>query len=243
MTLPPLDGPAEAHVVVLPSSLGTTTELWEENLPFWGDTFRVLRYDQRGRNSVDRLGADLLELLDQHGVERVSVCGLSLGGATAMWVAANAPERVDRLVLACTSARFGEPGPWLERAAVVREQGLEPIADATVARWFTSAAPPEVVARFRQMLVETPRESYAACCDALARWDFRERLAEIAAPTLVIAGAEDPATPPEHTKAIAQGIPDAKLIVLPGAAHLANVERAEEFSRLVNDHLVPVEVV
>jgi 3-oxoadipate enol-lactonase len=237
-----LDGADEAPVVVLPSSLGTTTDLWEENVPFWADTFRVLRYDQRGRNSVDQLGADLLELLDEHGFERVSVCGLSLGGATAMWAAANAPERVDRLVLACTSARFGEPGPWLERAAVVREQGLEPLADGVVARWFTPAAPPEVVARFRQMLVRTPPETYAACCEALARWDFRERLAEIAAPTLVIAGAEDPATPTEHAEALARRIPDAKLTVLPDAAHLANVEQAGEFSRLVSDHLVPVEV-
>lgn len=232
----------EAPVLVLPSSLGTTTELWEQNLPFWGNTFRVLRYDLRGRETIAELGGDLLELLDEHGLERVSVCGVSLGGATAMWVAANAPERVDRLVLACTSARFGEPEPWLERAALVRGQGLEPIADGIVARWFTPAAPPEVVARFRQKLVETPRESYAACCEAVARWDFRDRLAEITAPTLVIAAAEDPATPPEHSEVIARAIPGATLVVLPNAAHLANVEQAETFSNLVAEHLAPVEV-
>jgi 3-oxoadipate enol-lactonase len=230
-------------VLALPSSLGTTAQLWDANVPSWSDSFRLLPYDQRGRGSVAELGGDLLELLDEHGVERVSVCGLSLGGATAMWVAANAPERVDRLVLACTSARFGKPEPWLERAAIVREQGLEPIADAIVARWFTPAAPPELVARFRRMLVATPPPAYAACCEALARWDFRDRLAEIDAPTLVIAAAQDPATPPEHAELIARGIPDAKLVVLADAAHLANVEQADEFSRLVTEHLAPVREV
>jgi 3-oxoadipate enol-lactonase len=230
-------------VLVLPSSLGTTAHLWDANTRHWVDSFRLLPYDQRGRGSVAELGGDLLELLDEHGFDRVSVCGLSLGGATAMWVAANAPERVDRLVLACTSARFGEPEPWLERAAVVREQGLEPIADGLVARWFTPAAPPELVARFRRMLVETPRASYAACCEALARWDFREQLEEITAPTLVIAGAEDPATPPEHSELIADRIPKARLAVLPRAAHLANVEQAEAFSKLVAKHLAQVKEV
>jgi 3-oxoadipate enol-lactonase len=229
-------------VLALPSSLGTTAALWDANAPYWADSFRLLRYGQRGRDSVDALGRDLLALLDGHGFERVSLCGLSLGGATAMWVAANAPERVDRLVLACTSARFGEPEPWRERAALVREHGLEAIADAILARWFTPAAPPELVARFRRMLVATPPESYAACCEALARWDFRDRLAEITAPTLVIAAADDPATPPEHAELIARGIPGAKLVVLPDAAHLANVEQAEAFSTVVAEHLSAVEV-
>ncbi len=230
-------------VLVLPSSLGTTAELWADSVPHWAGSFRPLPFDQRGRTSVAELGEDLLALLDEHGFERVSVCGLSLGGATAMWVAANAPERIDRLVLACTSARFGEPGAWLERAAVVREHGLEPIADGIVARWFTPGAPPEVVSRFRQMLVETPRETYAACCEALARWDFREHLAEIGAPTLVIAAAEDSATPPEHAELIARSVPGATLVTVPRAAHLANVEQAETFSRLVAEHLARVEEV
>ena len=143
-------------------------------------------------------------------------------------------------MLACTSARFGEPEAWLERAAIVREQGLEPIADGIVARWFTPAAPRDLAARFRQMLVDTPRETYAACCEALARWDFHERLAEITAPTLVIAAAEDPATPLDQAELIARGMPSARLAVLPDAAHLANAEQPEAFSRLVADHLAPV---
>jgi 3-oxoadipate enol-lactonase len=227
-------------VLVLPSSLGTTTELWDRNVGYWSDAFELIRYNQPGRTSVEQLGRDLLELVGES--EPVSICGLSLGGATAMWVAANAPERVDRLVLACTAARFGEPGPWLERAAVVREHGLEPIADDIVGRWLTPAAPAQVVKRFRQLLVDTPRDEYAACCEALAGWDFRDRLGEIQAPTLVIAAAEDRATPPEHAELLVHGIPDAELVVLPDAAHLANVEQPEAFSKLVADHLAPVEV-
>lgn len=229
-------------VLVLPSSLGTTAELWDANVGYWSDTFSLVRYDQRGRTSIGELGRDLLALLDEQGLERVSVCGLSLGGATAMWVAANAPDRIDRLVLACTSARFGEPEPWLVRAELVRKRGLEPIADSIVARWFTPSERPQVVARFRQMLVDTPRADYAACCEALAAWDFRDRLTEIGAPTLVIAGAADPAAPPEHAEVLATRIPDAKLVVLPNVAHLANVEQAEAFSTLVTQHLAPVEV-
>ena len=228
--------------LVLPSSLGTTSALWDKNIGYWSGTFRLFPYTQRGRGSVDVLGRDLLELLDERGLERSSICGLSLGGATAMWVAANAPERVDRLVLACTSARFGERQGWLERAALVREQGVESIADAVVARWFTPAAPPELVARFREQLVQTPREEYAQCCEALAAWDFRDRLGEIAAPTLVIAAANDGATPPEYAEALARGIPDAKLVVLRDAAHLANVEQPEAFSRVVSEQAAPLEV-
>jgi 3-oxoadipate enol-lactonase len=230
-------------VLVLPSSLGTTAELWDSNVPLWAESFRLLPYDQRGRSSVAELGEDLIALMDGHGLERASICGLSLGGATAMWVAANAPERVDRLVLACTSARFGEPEPWLERAAIVREHGLEPIADGIVARWFTPAAPPDLVARFRRMLVETPRETYAACCKALAGWDFREHLSEITAPTLVIAGAEDQATPPEHAELIARAVRRAGLVAVLNAAHLANVEQPETFSGFVAEHLAPMKEV
>ena len=229
-------------VLILPSSLGTTTELWDRNVGYWSDRFRLLRYTQRGRTSIERLGRDLLALLDESGVGRASICGVSLGGASAIWVAANEPERVDRLVLACTSARFGEPEPWLERAAMARDQGLEPIADSIVARWFTSAAPKEVVARFREQLVEAPREDYAHCCEALARWDFRDRLGAVEARTLVIAGEQDRAAPLEDAELLAARIPDAKLAVLPGAAHLANVEQPEAFATLVSEHLTVVGV-
>ena len=224
-------------LLVLPSSLGTTVELWDQNVPHWQGRFRLLRYAHQSRTSVEELARDLLETLDGAGAARASICGVSLGGATAMAFAAAHPDRVERIVVACTSARFGEPEQWLERAAAVRERGLEPIADSIVARWFTSAALPDLVARFRRQLVETPAEDYARLCDALAAWDFRGGLSEITAPTLVVAGSDDAATPVEHQELLAERIPHARLVVLGGAGHLANVEQPEQFSRLVAEHL------
>ena len=243
-----LDGPESAPVLVLSSSLGTTLDLWESNVAAWSGSFRLLRYDHRGHGrspvtagpySVDLLARDVLALLDELGFERVSFCGVSLGGAVGMSLAATAPDRVDRLVLACTSARFGDAAPWLERAAAVRSGRMGAIADAIVARWFTptlAARRPDVVERFRAMLLATPPEGYAACCEAVASWDFRERLHAVAVETLVVAGADDPATPPEHAQLIADGLPSARLVVLPRAAHLANVEQPERFARLVAEH-------
>ena len=243
------DGPSKAQVLALPSSLGTTTKLWDANVPAWSETFRVLRYDQRGHGgsdvppapySIEDLGRDFIALLDELGIDRVSFCGLSLGGATAMWLAVHAPERIDRLVLACTSPRFGESQGWLDRAAIVRENGLEAIADTVLERWFTprlGREQPRVVARFRELFVRTSPEGYAGCCEALAAWDFRHALGQIEAPTLVIAGAEDTATPSDHAQLLADRIPKARLVVLPGAAHLGNVERSHAFSSLVTEHL------
>jgi 3-oxoadipate enol-lactonase len=244
-----LDGPADAPVLVLSNSLGTDLGLWSENVPAWTSSFCVLRYDQRGHGgsevtpgpySLELLGRDVLDLLDAIGVERVSFCGLSLGGATGMWLAVNAPRRIERLVLACTSPRFGKPEHWRERARIVRSEGLEPIADAVLERWFTArfrAEQASVAARFRAGLVATPPEGYAACCEALAAWDYGERVGEITAPTLVIAGAEDPTVPPEQAALLAERIAGSRLAVLPDAAHLANVGQAEAFSAAVSEHL------
>lgn len=242
-----LEGP-DSITLVLSGSLGTTLEAWDSTVPSW-ESLRLLRYDHRGHGgsvvgsgpySVEELGRDVLDLLDEVEFERVSFCGLSLGGAVGLWLAANAPARIDRLVLACTSARFGDSEPWFERAAIVRAHGLEVVADSVVARWFTpsfAADRPGLVGRYREMLVATPVEGYAACCEAIGGWDFRKRLAEVAAPTLVIAAADDPATPPEHGRGLADGIPGAELAILPHAAHLANVERPEVFAALVAGHL------
>ena len=152
-----------------------------------------------------------------------------------MWVAAEAPERVDRLILACTSARFGEAAQWLERAETVRSAGLEAIAEKVVARWFTDDVRPETVAAFRSLLVSTPAEGYAGCCEALAGWDFRGRLGEIRADTLVIAGAEDAAAPLPDSELLVERIRRARLVVVEHAAHLANVEQPESFAGAVLD--------
>jgi len=233
-----LDGPEDAEVLVFGNSIGTTLELWDPVLPALAGRYRVVRYEHPDADSVPGLADGLLALLDELGLFRVSICGLSVGGAVAMWLGATAPERVERLVLACTSARFGPPEGWLERAALVRAEGMAGVADASMPRWFTPRfADP---GPYRAMLLVTPPETYARACEALATWDFRNRLGDIAAPTLVIAGAEDPATPPAHAELIAEGIPGARLLVLDQAAHLAPAERPDAFAHAVVDHLEKV---
>lgn len=221
--------------LVLSNALGTNRHLWDAQMPALESRFRVLRYEHDARSSVDELGADVLRLLDEHGAERTSFCGISLGGAVGMRLAANAPERIDRLVLACTSARFDNAESYRERAARVRAEGTAPFVDATLARWFTPRFRDRE--RFRTMLLEAPRDAYAACCEAIAAWDFRERLGEVTARTLVIAGDEDPATTPAHARTIAEGIPGSRLVVLPECAHLANVEQADRFTAVLLEEL------
>jgi 3-oxoadipate enol-lactonase len=239
-----LHGPGEAPVLVFSNSIGTTLELWDPQVPAFVPAFRVLRYDQVGHGrsdvppgpyTIELLARELLALLDRLEIERASFCGLSLGGALGMWLGANAPDRLDRLVLAGTSAYFGPPERWIERAQIVRAHGMEPIAEATMERWFTPAF--GGVAPFRERLVATPAEGYAACCDALRDWDFRNELGRISVPALVLAGADDPATPPAQAELIAAGIPGAELVVVADAAHLLNVEQPQAFNTAVLEHL------
>ena len=245
-----VDGPEDAPVLVLGNSLGTTVEMWEPQLPALTEHFRVVRYDHRGHGRspvqvgdyrLDELGGDLLATLDKLGLERVHLGGLSLGGMVAMWVAANAPERVDRLALLCTSARLGPPEMWVTRAETVRTQGTEAIADVIVGRWFTpgfAARLPEAFIWARGLLTSISPTGYAGCCTAIQHMDLLPSLASITAPTLVIAGEQDPATPPEaHAKLIAEGIPNARLEIVPDAAHLANVEQPDVVNRLLLEFL------
>jgi 3-oxoadipate enol-lactonase len=248
-----VDGSPDALSLVLASSLGTTHAMWEPQVETLAARFRVVRYDRRGHGrspvvegptSLDDLGGDLLELLDGLAVERVSFCGLSLGGLEGMWLAANAPHRVDRLVLACTTPAFRPRETWVERATVVRTEGVAAIADAALGRWFRPPfhdAHPDVVTRFREMLVSTPAEGYAACCDVLADADVTGRLGEIVAPTLVLTAAEDPAVPPAVGEALATAIPGAAHVVVEDAAHIANIEQPEAFTAALLRHLVPAE--
>jgi 3-oxoadipate enol-lactonase len=240
-----VDGPADAPVVVFSNPIGTALELWEPQLPALANRFRVVRYDHRGQGgsevtpgpySVELLADDLVSLLDQLGVARASVCGLSLGGAVGMCFAAVYRDRLDSLVLACTSAYFGTSESWQERAALVRRRGIGPLVDPVIQRWFTAEADVDDVARCRAMLEATPVEGYAACCEGLAVWDFRARLHEISAPTLVIGGAQDPATPLAHAEVIASGI-GAPLVMIEGAAHLASVEQPGAFNEALLEAL------
>jgi 3-oxoadipate enol-lactonase len=245
-----LSGPERAPALLLGGSLGTTLGMWEPQVPALSRQLRVAPFDHRGHGrspvppgpyEIADLGRDVLALLDRLGLERASYCGLSIGGMVGMWLAANAPERVERLVLICTAAHLPPASAWIERAEAVRAAGtVAVVADAVVDRWLTPAfraAHPDVRDRLRAMLAASPPDGYAACCEAIARMDLRDELPRIAAPTLVIAGADDAAAPPEHAHAIAAAIPDAHVEVLAPAAHLASVERAGEVNRLISEHL------
>jgi 3-oxoadipate enol-lactonase len=245
------DGPEAAPVLVLSNSLGTTLEMWDELVPALSERFRVLRYDTRGHGrspvppgpySIDDLGRDALALLDRLGLERVSFCGVSLGGMTGMWLAAHAPDRIERLALCCSSAHMPPPEMWTERADAVRSHGVAALADATLGRWFTPAASerrPGAVERLRRGLLGVAPEGYAACCEAIRDMDLRPALRSIRAPTLVIAAEDDPSTPPDqHGRVIAESIDGARLVVLAEGRHLVVVERPDEVAPLLLDHLV-----
>ncbi|HEV7978229.1 3-oxoadipate enol-lactonase [Amycolatopsis sp.] len=244
------EGPEGGEVVVFSGSLGSDLRMWElQAEPLAENGFRVVRYDHRGHGdspvpaapySIADLGGDLIELLDTLDVPRAHVVGLSLGGMTGMWAGANASKRIASLVLCCTSAKLGPPESWAERARKVRADGTGSIAEAIVSRWVTPAyhrMHPERVDYLRQMVTDTSDEGYAACCGAIERMDLTGDLPKISAPTLVISGTEDRATPPDHGQRIADAIPGARLEIVEGAAHLGNVEQSSRFTQLILEHL------
>ncbi|WP_346618750.1 3-oxoadipate enol-lactonase [Blastococcus montanus] len=243
-----VDGPPDAPVVVLSNSLGATRAMWAAQVPALAERFRVVTYDTRGHGrspapagpySLDDLADDLLALLDELEVGRAHVAGLSLGGMTGMRLAARDPGRVHGLALLCTSALLGPRENWLDRARTARGEGTGVLAPTVVSRWVTAeyaAANPDVVARLREMVAGTDGEGYASCCEAIADMDLRADLPTIAAPTLVISGAEDPATPPEHQRAIADAIPGARLLTVSPGAHLANIEQPSEITAALLAH-------
>jgi 3-oxoadipate enol-lactonase len=245
-----LEGKSDAPALVLSHSLGATLETWDPQAHALAQHFQLVRYDLRGHGrspvppgpyDIDDLGVDLLALLDRLGIARAHLCGLSLGGMVSLWVASHYPERVDRLVVCCTSARLGPASAWAERAALVRAKGTAAVADAVVARWFTpefQAREPERVALMRAMIAATPAVGYADCCGAIERMDLRPYLGAIRAPSLAIAGAEDSAIPPDHALRIAEGIRFGRAVVVERAAHLANAEQPERVTELVLGHLL-----
>lgn len=244
------EGPTTGPALLLGPSLGTSTALWDTVAPELASAFRTVRWDLPGHGAspaaligpdatVGRLGELVLDLADRLGLDRFHYAGVSLGGAVGLWLAARHPDRVDRLAVLCSSAYFGPPGPWHQRAALVRESGTGAIADGAPGRWFTPGfldtharddadGSGERAALGRVLVDELRRtdpQAYAACCDALARYDLRAELPSVAAPTLVLAGRQDPATPPAHAREIADAVPDASLTELAHASHLAPVEQ------------------
>jgi 3-oxoadipate enol-lactonase len=236
-------------VLVLAHSLGATLEMWDPQMDDLARHFRVVRYDLRGHGrspapsptcDMADLGADLIALLDRLDVRTAHVCGLSIGGMIALWVAAHHAERVDRLVVCCSAAHFADKAGWAERAAIVRAHGTSQVADAVIARWFTPgfrARHAETVEAMRSTLAATSSAGYAACCDAVGRMDLRADLAEIRAPALLIAASGDPATPPERSFEIARAVENSRVEVVDDAAHLVNVEQPRRVTDLVLSHL------
>jgi 3-oxoadipate enol-lactonase len=242
-----VDGPADAPVVVLSPSLGTTSSLWDAQVAALAGDRRILRHDHPGHGgspvphgpvTVADIGTGLLDLLDELGVARASFCGISLGGMVGMWLGANAPDRIDRLVLACTGASLGSRQMYEERAALVRAQGTAVTLDGARERWFTPAFRelPRAQRVFDELL-EISAEGYAACCEAVGAFDFHGELERVEPPALVVYGEEDPVTPPDVVDALVDGIPNARRAGIAHAAHLANVEQSEAFNAAVRIHL------
>lgn len=240
------EGPDGAPALVLLHSIGTSVELWTPCLGPLTEQLRVLRVNAPGHGGappapagdVAALGLDVLRVLDPLAIKRAHMAGLSLGGMTAMWLAIHHPERIGRLALLCTSAYLPPPQRWLDRAATVRSEGMAAIAGA-VGTWLTETAArrdPELVARLRDLLTSADPESYAQCCEAIGTLDLRADLPRIAAPTLVIAGADDRAIPPPHGQAIAEAIPGARLEIVGPAAHQATFEQPGRIAALLLDH-------
>ncbi|MEV8124414.1 3-oxoadipate enol-lactonase [Streptomyces sp. NPDC085944] len=238
------EGPDSAPPLLLGPSLGTSYALWDTVAPELSVGHRVIRWDLPGHGGspADLIGAgatvgDLAELVlalaDSLGVERFAHAGVSLGGAVGLHLAVHHPERVSSLAVVCSSAHFGGAEAWQERAARVREEGLARLAESADARWFT---PGFTVPRLVRDHREADPGAYAACCDALAAFDLRDRVGEISAPTLLIAGREDPATPPAHLRELADAVPGSTLTEIPGASHLAPAERPEAVLAALRAH-------
>lgn len=234
----------DAPTVVLSPSLGTAMALFDAQVEALAEHYSILRYDPRGHGgsaipeggySLDRLGRDVIALIDAHCIEQAHFMGVSLGGMTGQWLGYRAPERLLSLTLANTSAYMGPPSGWADRIGTVLDKGMGTMVDPVIERWFTPAFRATAgteVARIADMLVATAPQGYAGCCAAIRDMDLRSTASLIDVPTLVISGSLDPATPPEHSDYLASAISGAQLITL-DAAHLSNIEQPEQFNRVL----------
>ena len=239
-----VEGPESAPALMLASSLGTTLAMWDPQVKPFTQQFRLVRFDRRGHGksgampgpySMEMLGKDALAVMDGLGLRQVHWCGLSLGGMEGMWLGANAPGRIDRLILSNTSAYYADKTPWDDRIKLVREKGLAPLVGANMERWFTKdfrEREPETIARMTGQFLATPVNGYLGCCHAIRDMDHRELLPRIKARTLVIAGRHDPATTVEIAEGIRSRIPGASLTVL-DAAHISNVQQPHDYADAV----------
>ncbi len=243
-----LAGPATAPVVVFSNSLGTDLTMWDSQAAPLTKKFQVLRYDKRGHGqssapagpyTIEQLGRDVVALLDSLRVNRAHFCGLSIGGQTGMWLGVNAPERLHKLVLCNTGAKIGATDAWNTRIETVSKSGMKAVSNGVIERWFTPRFREKeaaTVAKVQRVLEAVDREGYAGCCAAVRDFDYREKLGAIQTPTLVIAGAHDPATPAADGRFLVEKIPGARYVEL-DAAHLSNIEDGQRFTAEVSAFL------
>jgi 3-oxoadipate enol-lactonase len=244
-----ISGPADAPVLMLSSSLGTTKHMWDPQMAAFAAKYRVVRYDRRGHGksgvpkgpySMEMLGRDALAIIDGLKLDTVNWLGLSMGGMEGMWLGAHAGDRIDKLILSNTSTYYPDKTPWHARIDAVSKAGsVAAIADMVINAWLTrdfQTAQPDTTARMKEMMIATPVEGYLGCCAAVTDMDHSEIIKSITAPTLIIAGARDPATNVAAAEFIRDRIPGAKLAIL-DAAHISNIEQPEAYAKEVLDFL------
>lgn len=234
--------------IVFSNSLGTDHGMWQAQADALSKDFYVIRYDTRGHGEsaspkgpyqLSQLGQDVIALLDFLHIEKTHFCGLSMGGVTGQWLGLNAPQRLNRLVIANTAAKVGTADGWQTRAKTVRAEGLNPVADTAASRWFSPAfieQQPLIVSALIAHLRAESTEGYASCCDALANADFREEIHAIPNATLIIAGQYDPVTTESDAAFLQQKIAGSKTVVLP-ASHISNIEAEKPFTQVLSDFL------
>ena len=237
--------------LVLSHSLACSTRMWDEQLAAFKDRYRVLAYDTRGHGqtqaptgpyTLEQLADDLKGLLDALKISRAHYCGLSMGGMIGQTYALKYPGTFATLVLADTTSRMpAEALPaWQDRIRTAQEKGMQPLVEPTLARWFTEPyrkAQPQTMQRIGNLIGGTPVAGYVGCCHAIPKINLAARLKEIRTPILVIVGEDDPGTPVAMSKEIHENAPGSKLVVLPKAAHLSNIEQPAAFNRALDEFL------
>ena len=241
-------GDATKPALIFSNSLGTNFKMWQAQIDFFQQDFFVICYDTRGHGasaapqgpySIDQLGQDVVNLLDHLNVEKAAFCGISMGGLTGQWLAIHRPERFNQVVVCNTAAKIGQEQAWNDRAALVREQGLQPIASTAASRWFTEPfiqSNATVVNNLQNDLAAGSAEGYASCCEALAKADVREQLKDISVPVLVVADQQDPITTVADAHFMVERIANSQLFEI-NASHISNVELPNEFNQAVKQFI------
>ncbi|WP_180083901.1 3-oxoadipate enol-lactonase [Acinetobacter sp. YH12157] len=237
-------GDATKPALVFSNSLGTNFKMWQPQIDHFQQDFFVICYDTRGHGAssapqgpytLDQLGQDVVNLLDHLNIEKAAFCGISMGGLTGQWLAINKPERFSHVVVCNTAAKIGQEQAWQDRAALVREQGLTPIASTAAGRWFTEPfiqSNAATVTTLSNDLGAGSPEGYASCCEALAKADVSEQLKDIQVPVLIVAGQQDPVTTVADGEFMQQRIANAELFEI-NASHISNIEQPEAFNQAV----------